>query len=52
MLLNINYAATFVRWSPVENKFAVASGARYGLRFSYLGSTPTSCYQSYRDLLS
>ena len=28
VLLNINRAATFVRWSPLENKFAVASGAR------------------------
>ncbi len=29
MLLRINRAATFVRWSPFEDKFAVASGARY-----------------------
>lgn len=29
VLLRINRAATFVRWSPLENKFAVASGARY-----------------------
>ena len=29
VLLNINRAATFVRWSPLENKFAVASGARW-----------------------
>ncbi|CAG8525546.1 9904_t:CDS:2, partial [Ambispora gerdemannii] len=28
VLLKINRAATFVRWSPKENKFAVASGAR------------------------
>jgi len=28
VLLNINRAATFVRWSPLENKFAAASGAR------------------------
>lgn len=28
VLLRINRAATFVRWSPNENKFAVASGAR------------------------
>ena len=28
VLLRINRAATFVRWSPAENKFAVASGAR------------------------
>lgn len=28
VLLRINRAATFVRWSPLENKFAVASGAR------------------------
>ncbi|CAG8647873.1 9084_t:CDS:2, partial [Cetraspora pellucida] len=28
VLLRINRAATFVRWSPHENKFAVASGAR------------------------
>lgn len=28
MLLRINRAATHVRWSPLENKFAVASGAR------------------------
>jgi actin related protein 2/3 complex subunit 1A/1B len=31
VLLNINRAATFVRWSPLENKFAVASGARFVL---------------------
>lgn len=28
VLLRINRAATFVRWSPREDKFAVASGAR------------------------
>ena len=28
MLLRINRAATCVRWSPQENKFAVGSGAR------------------------
>jgi actin related protein 2/3 complex subunit 1A/1B len=28
VLLRINRAATHVRWSPFENKFAVASGAR------------------------
>lgn len=28
VLLRINRAATFVRWSPAETKFAVASGAR------------------------
>lgn len=28
VLLRINRSATFVRWSPLENKFAVASGAR------------------------
>ncbi len=28
VLLRINRAATFVRWSPFEDKFAVASGAR------------------------
>ncbi|KAJ8331435.1 hypothetical protein BDV3_000770 [Batrachochytrium dendrobatidis] len=28
VLLRINRAATFVRWSPLDNKFAVASGAR------------------------
>ena len=28
VLLRLNRAATFVRWSPLENKFAVASGAR------------------------
>lgn len=28
VLLRINRAATFVRWSPHEDKFAVASGAR------------------------
>ena len=26
--LRINRAATYVKWSPLENKFAVASGAR------------------------
>ena len=29
VLLRINRAATYVRWSPREDKFAVASGARY-----------------------
>jgi actin related protein 2/3 complex, subunit 1A/1B len=29
VLLRINRAATSVRWSPLEDKFAVASGARY-----------------------
>ncbi len=29
VLLRINRAATHVRWSPKEDKFAVASGARY-----------------------
>jgi len=29
VLLRINRAATYVRWSPLENKFAVASGARH-----------------------
>jgi actin related protein 2/3 complex subunit 1A/1B len=28
VLLRINRAATYVRWSPREDKFAVASGAR------------------------
>ncbi|KAJ7403996.1 Actin-related protein 2/3 complex subunit 1A [Willisornis vidua] len=28
VILRINRAATFVRWSPLENKFAVGSGAR------------------------
>lgn len=28
VLLRINRAATHVRWSPMEDKFAVASGAR------------------------
>ncbi|WP_411025425.1 WD40 repeat domain-containing protein, partial [Salmonella sp. s55004] len=28
VILRINRAATFVRWSPQENKFAVGSGAR------------------------
>ncbi|ETW86151.1 hypothetical protein HETIRDRAFT_407878 [Heterobasidion irregulare TC 32-1] len=28
VMLRINRAATFVRWSPLEDKFAVASGAR------------------------
>jgi len=28
VLLRINRAATHVRWSPKENKFAVGSGAR------------------------
>lgn len=28
VLLRLNRAATFVRWSPNEEKFAVASGAR------------------------
>ena len=54
VLLNINRAATFVRWSPFENKFAVASGARYdSQRFSLLQpcSFLTGFYQSYRDLL-
>ena len=29
VLLRINRAATDVRWSPHEDKFAVSSGARY-----------------------
>lgn len=29
VLLRINRAATSVKWSPQEDKFAVASGARY-----------------------
>ena len=28
VILRINRAATYVRWSPNEDKFAVASGAR------------------------
>ncbi|KAK1343680.1 hypothetical protein QTO34_014233 [Cnephaeus nilssonii] len=28
VILRINHAATFVKWSPLENKFAVGSGAR------------------------
>lgn len=28
VILRINRAATMVRWSPLENKFAVGSGAR------------------------
>ncbi len=28
VLLRINRAATCVKWSPLENKFAVGSGAR------------------------
>jgi actin related protein 2/3 complex subunit 1A/1B len=28
VLLRINRAATYVKWSPKEDKFAVASGAR------------------------
>lgn len=42
VLLRLNRAATFVRWSPNEDKFAVASGARCvdlcqhrGPRFAY-----------------
>lgn len=31
VLLRINRAATQVKWSPKEDKFAVASGARYVL---------------------
>ena len=31
VLLRINRAATCVRWSPEENKFAVGSGARWRL---------------------
>jgi len=53
VLLNINRAATFVRWSPLENKFAVASGARCdSLRCSSVLSelTLTDSHQSYRDL--
>ena len=28
VILRINRAATMVKWSPLENKFAVGSGAR------------------------
>lgn len=35
VLLRINRAATHVRWSPKEDKFAVASGARYAVYFMY-----------------
>ena len=28
VILRINRAATIVKWSPLENKFAVGSGAR------------------------
>lgn len=38
VLLRINRAATFVRWSPNEDKFAVASGARYVFTVSLSGS--------------
>lgn len=34
VLLRINRAATFVKWSPKEDKFAVASGARCVLLLS------------------
>jgi actin related protein 2/3 complex subunit 1A/1B len=37
VLLRINRAATDVKWSPYEDKFAVSSGARYTtLRFNFL----------------
>lgn len=39
VLLRINRAATFVRWSPNEDKFAVASGARYAM-FWHLKVSP------------
>lgn len=54
VLLNINRAATFVRWSPFENKFAVASGARCDSQLCSVVLSEralTSRYQSYRDLL-
>lgn len=35
VLLRVNRAATYVRWSPNEDKFAVASGARYVFSPSY-----------------
>ncbi len=41
VLLRINRAATFVRWSPKEDKFAVASGDRFALH-----KTPRGCGHS------
>lgn len=36
VLLRINRAATYVKWSPNEDKFAVASGARYEISYYVL----------------
>lgn len=36
VLLRINRAATCVKWSPNEDKFAVGSGARYALSSSLM----------------
>jgi actin related protein 2/3 complex, subunit 1A/1B len=36
VLLRINRAATHVRWSPREDKFAVASGARWDASNSFV----------------
>ncbi len=41
VLLRINRAATFVRWSPLEDKFAVASGARFHRCLSQIDHTLT-----------
>jgi actin related protein 2/3 complex subunit 1A/1B len=47
VLLRINRAATMVKWSPKEDKFAVASGAR----FVSLSSRLLSCLSSNTDRL-
>lgn len=50
VLLRINRAATYVRWSPKEDKFAVASGARcVSLLLSLVYSMEILAYASWTE---
>lgn len=50
VLLRINRAATDVKWSPHEDKFAVSSGARYAISAFIFYINLTSDYQCHRYL--